>query len=280
MIKKGFWVMVFFTALLVACVTTPISQRSAFILIPFAQEVSLGAQAYREILEKEKESNDEKLKIIINRVGRRIAKVSDMPDLEWEFKLIDSKQKNAFALPGGKVAFYTGILPVCANEAGVATVMGHEIAHAIARHGAQRISQQLVLTGLLSAASISLKDKKHHNIILGALGLGTTIGLTRPFSRMNELEADQIGLIYMAQAGYDPREAPRFWRRFGSIKKGKKIPAFLSTHPSDVNRIRQIQEFLPHALKEYEKAPLKNGLGESLARPFSQSEYNLANFHE
>lgn len=149
-----------------------------------------------------------------------------MPNLEWEFKLIDSKQQNAFALPGGKVAFYSGILPVCANEAGVATVMGHEIAHAIARHGAQRISQQLVLTGLLSAASISLKNKKHHNLRLGTLGLGTTIGLTLPFSRMNESEADQIGLTYMAQAGHDPREAPRFWQRFDSKKKGKKYLIF------------------------------------------------------
>lgn len=178
--KKRFWVLFFFTALVVACVTTPISRRSAFILIPFDQEVSLGAQAYREILGKQKESNDEQLKIIINRVGQRIAKVSNMPNQEWEFKLIDSKQQNAFALPGGKVAFYSGILPVCANEAGVATVMGHEIAHAIARHGAQRISQQLVLTGLLSAASISLKNKKHHNLRLGTLGLGTTIGLIPP----------------------------------------------------------------------------------------------------
>ena len=266
LVRKRYLLYILLTLLVTACVTTPVTERKALILIPFEQELALGAQAYREVLNKEKESGDERLKAIIRRVGRRIASVSDMPDLDWEFTLIESKEKNAFALPGGKVAFYEGILGVCENEAGVATVMGHEVAHAIARHGAQRLSQELIMTGVLTAAAIRLEDRNNKDLILAALGLGATVGITLPFSRMNEAEADYIGLIYMARAGYDPREAVNFWRRFNKLKKGKQIPEFLSTHPSDEKRIQEIERLLPLALKEYARAGHHYGLGERLLK--------------
>ncbi len=249
---------------LIGCATTPESDRSALILIPFSQEVALGNQAYQDILKKEKLSTDRRMAAIVERVGKRLAKVSSMPNLKWEFKLIESKQQNAFALPGGKVAIYTGILPMCKTEAGLAAVMGHEIAHAIARHGAQRISQQLLITGALGAASISLANSENRNIILAALGLGATYGITLPYSRDNESEADQIGLTYMARAGYDPNEAVQFWTRFSKAKTGPKPPEILSTHPADTTRINNLGNLLGPAMKEYRASARKYGLGETL----------------
>ncbi|MFQ5481708.1 MAG: M48 family metallopeptidase, partial [Nitrospinaceae bacterium] len=245
------------------CTTTPVSGRQALILVPFSQEMALGRQAFAEVLKKEKESEDAKLRDIVERVGRRIAAVSEMPQLPWEFKLIESKQQNAFALPGGKTAVYTGILPVCANEAGLAAVIGHEVAHVIARHGAQRMSQNLLIGVGMTAAAVSLSKSDQRGAILGALGLGATLGLTLPFSRGMEAEADEIGLIYMARAGYDPMEAERFWSRFAKIKQGPKPPEFLSTHPADSTRINRIRQFLPRARAVYQRNPNKFGLGES-----------------
>ncbi|QPJ66204.1 MAG: M48 family metallopeptidase [Candidatus Nitrohelix vancouverensis] len=245
-----------------ACVTTPVSERSALILVPFEQEVALGVQAFDQILTQEKESNDARLKEIVNRVGHRIADASDMPDLEWEFKLIESDQQNAFALPGGKVAVYTGILSVAKNEAGLATILGHEIGHAIARHGAQRMSQQMLLQGAMTAAAINLQSNPNQPMIMAALGLGVNVGIQLPFSRMNESEADEIGLIYMAQAGYDPREAVNFWGRFNA-SKSEQPPEFLSTHPSDATRISNLQGMLQNAISIYEKSSNKVGLGQN-----------------
>ncbi|HAX46905.1 MAG TPA: peptidase M48 family protein [Nitrospina sp.] len=247
-----------------ACVTTPISNRSAFIMIPMGQEVALGKQAYSQILEQEEDSEDKVTTALVERTGLRIAKVSSMPNLDWEFHLIESKQQNAFALPGGKVAVYTGLLPVAVNEAGLATVMSHEIAHVIARHGAQRMTQQLVLSAGLMVASISLEDDSQRGLIMGALGVGLTYGLTLPFSRSNEAEADQIGLTYMARAGYDPNEAVRFWERFANAKDGQEMPEFLSTHPTDKTRIRRINRYLTRANIDYNMLKVKYGLGETL----------------
>ena len=153
-----------------ACVTTPISNKSAFIMIPLKQEISLGKQAYNQILKNEKDSDDRKTTALVKQTGHRIAKVSAMPNLDWEFRLIESKKQNAFALPGGKVAVYTGLLPVAMNEAGLATVMSHEIAHVIARHGAQRMTRQLILTTGLMATSVSLDNSKQKKIIMAAVG--------------------------------------------------------------------------------------------------------------
>ena len=235
-------------------------------MIPLSQEASLGKQAFGEILKKEKESKDARLVGITERVGRRLAAVTTMPDLEWEFKLFETKQMNAFALPGGKTAAYTGLLTVCENEAALAAVMGHEIAHVTARHGAQRMTQQLVLSTTMSMASISLANKDSRALILGALGLGAQYGIQLPFSRGNESEADQIGLAYMAKAGYDPREAVRFWTRFSQMKQGGQPPELLSTHPADATRIANLNRFMPRALAQYKNAKTQYGLGETFAQ--------------
>ena len=252
-----------------ACITTPVSNRSALILIPKSQEISLGIQSYNEILKREKESEDTQLNQIIRRVGQRIASVSDMPKLEWEIKLIESDQKNAFALPGGKIAIYTGILSVAKNEAGLATVMSHEIAHVIARHGAQRMTQQMLLQGAMIGAGLSMKNSTQKNIVLSALGVGVLYGFTLPFSRLHESEADQIGLIYMAKAGYDPNEAINFWQRFGQVKGGKGGPEWASTHPADATRIQGLRGYLSRAKYDYQNVKVKYGLGQSFRLPQS-----------
>lgn len=264
-------------SLFMGCVTTPVSERQSLVLIPFENEVALGEEAYREILQKETLSLDGQLIEIVERVGRQLAAVSPMPNLNWEFKLIESDQKNAFALPGGKVAIYTGILPVCANEAGLAAVMGHEISHVIARHGAQRMSQSMIVAGLMEATSSSLSDSEYQEEIMGALGVGTAVGVTLPFSRSNESEADEIGLTLMAKAGYDPREAERFWGRFNKMKKGSNPPEILSTHPADSTRIEDIRRLLPKANRTYKANPLKHGLGQSFLYILSQRKIQEMN---
>ena len=255
---------VIFLVINISCVKTPISNKSAFILIPINQEVALGKQAFKQILKNEKHSNNKIVSGLIKKIGLRIAKISAMPNLDWEFKLIESKEQNAFALPGGKVAVYTGLIPIAMNEAGLATVMSHEIAHVIARHGAQRMTQQLVLSAGLLATSISLDNSRQKKLIMAALGVGIAYGFTLPFSRSNEAEADQIGLRYMAKAGYDPSEATRFWKRFSDVKGGEKVPEFLSTHPADRRRIALIKKYLTRAKIDYSSLKVKYGLGKTL----------------
>ena len=250
-----------------ACATTPVSNRSTLILIPKAQEISLGKQSYNQILKKEKESEDAQLNEIVRRVGQRIIAVSHMPKLDWEIKLIESEQKNAFALPGGKIAIYTGILTVAKNEAGLATVMSHEIAHVIARHGAQRMTQQMLMQGAMIGAGLSMKNRTQRNLVLTALGVGVLYGLTLPFSRSHESEADQIGLIYMAKAGYNPNEAIKFWQRFSKIKDKKGPPEWASTHPADKTRMRGLKGYLSRAKYNYQNVKIKYGVGETFRLP-------------
>ena len=273
--QKHFIFIILYGLVICACTTTPVSNRSALILIPKSQEISLGIQSYNEILKREKESEDTQLNQIIRRVGQRIASVSDMPKLEWEIKLIESDQKNAFALPGGKIAIYTGILSVAKNEAGLATVMSHEIAHVIARHGAQRMTQQMLLQGAMIGAGLSMKNSTQKNIVLSALGVGVLYGFTLPFSRLHESEADQIGLIYMAKAGYDPNEAINFWERFGQVKGNKEVPEWASTHPADATRIQGLRGYLSRAKYDYQNVKVKYGLGQSFRLPQSDQPKSL-----
>ncbi len=265
---------IFVVFLLTACATTPISDRQALILIPLSQEIALGKQAYKQTLKDQKVSENTHLNQVLQRVGQRIVEVSDMPKLEWEFRLIESEEKNAFALPGGKVAVYTGMLRVCANEAGLATVLSHEIAHVIARHGAQRMSQQMLLSGAMMGASISLRNNTQRSIILGALGLGVMYGITLPFSRGDEGEADQIGLVYMAKAGYDPEEAIKFWQRFSQAKGDKAPPEWASTHPADKTRIAGLKTYLSRAKYKYQNVKLQHGLGETFNLPAEKTDKN------
>jgi predicted Zn-dependent protease len=243
------------------CATAPETGRSQLLLVDSSQEAQLGLKAFEEIKAEKPVSRDADKKAQLQSVGRRIARVARLPDARWEFVLFDDpKQPNAFALPGGKVGVYTGILPITQNEAGLAAVVAHEVAHVSARHGAERMSQgiavQLGGTLLSAALGTSGYGGVTRDLAMQAYGLGTQVGLLLPYSRTQELEADRIGLLYMARAGFDPREAVAFWKRFQAYnaKRGGRPPEFLSTHPLDNNRIAKLQEFLPQALAEYERA--------------------------
>lgn len=240
------------------------------LLMPEQQEVALGATAYEELMATEVPSRDQVNQAMVNRVGKRIAAVAGRPDYEWEFRLIASDEMNAFALPGGKVAVYEGILPVCQNEAGLAVVMSHEIAHALARHGGERMQDQAAVDIAKQGLEYLAKDQEEfqRKLLSVAYGAGAKYGVTLPNSRTQEAEADTIGLQLMAKAGYDPREAPSFWQRFASVKTGEQTPEFFSTHPSDANRAAALREQLPKVMSYYEAAEVKYATGEIIEVPY------------
>lgn len=231
--------------------TVPLSGRTQIVDVSQQEEVALGLQSYRAILSKSSVVPQGVQVDLIRSVGKRIAAVSERPDFEWEFNLINSEQANAFALPGGKVAVYTGLLPITQNPDGLAAVIGHEVAHAIARHGAERMTQQRLMQMGQIAVGMSTGDldPQTQRIVLGAFGLGSQFGVLLPFSRKHESEADYIGLLLMAKACFDPREAPKVWVRMQQANSGSKPPEFLSTHPSTTRRIQELSERLPEALK-------------------------------
>lgn len=242
------------TLLVAGCSRVPITGRRTFNIIPDSQAMALGADTYQQILSKSDlvRSGPDHERVV--RVGRRIAEVSHQPNLPWEFNLIDEpKTVNAFCLPGGKVAVYTGILPVTQSDAGLAVVMAHEIAHAIAEHGSERMTDQLAFqVGQIGLETLlQQKSEATRGLVMAAYGAGGTIGILLPFSRKQESEADHIGLVYMARAGYDPHEAPEFWRRMDAASSGGRPPEFLSTHPAPETRVRQIEKLIPEAMKEY-----------------------------
>jgi predicted Zn-dependent protease len=236
--------------LLAACATIPVTGRHSFNIVPEDQELALGMTAYKEVTAKAKISTDVAATAMVRQVGERIAKISDRPDYQWEYVLIDDpKTQNAFCLPGGKVAVYTGILPITKNETGLAVVLSHEIAHAIAKHGAERMSQELLINlgGETLDAAMRKKPAETRQAVLQAFGLGATYGAVLPFGRSQESEADHIGLIYMAKAGYDPHEALAFWKRMEAASGGQQPPQFLSTHPSHETRIQDLEKWMPEA---------------------------------
>jgi predicted Zn-dependent protease len=238
----------------VACETVPLTGRSQILLLPESSELSMGLSSYEEVLKKSKVSADPTLNAQLLRVGRRIAEATGKTDYQWEFKLLDDKQANAFCLPGGKVAVYTGILPITRDDAGLAAVLGHEVAHAIARHGGERVSQQLLVQTGLAATQVALSrnDPATVQMVTSLLGAGTTVGLLLPWSRGQESEADHLGMIYMAKAGYHPSAAKELWVRMDEAAKGgQQQPEFLSTHPSAATRIKQIEGWIPEALTYY-----------------------------
>ncbi len=254
------------TVILGGCRTTPITGRRQMLLVPETQEISMGITAYQETLAEESPSANPQLIELVNRVGQRIAQVADRPDYQWEFRVVASPQMNAFCLPGGKVAVYEGILPVCQNEAGLAVVMSHEIAHALARHGGERMSQTYVVDGVGRALDYfsSNREQITRERIAKAYGVASQYGVILPYSRKHESEADHMGLILMARAGYDPGEAPKFWERFASMQTGERPIEFLSTHPADYRRAEDLRKLLPDALETYQQAPSQFGLGEVL----------------
>ncbi len=254
-----------------SCSTVPITGRKQFNMIPSQEMLSLSNQQYGEFLKEHKLSDNKEAADMVKRVGKRIQGAvtqflvqQNRSDLltgyDWEFNLVEDKQANAWCMPGGKVVVYTGILPVTKDETGLAVVMGHEIAHAIAEHGSERMSQELMrqLGGMALAVALQDKPEETRALWLTAYGLGSEVGVMLPYSRVHEAEADHLGLIFMAMAGYDPSYAPQFWERMKKLNNAPKPPEFLSTHPSDDTRIANLKKWLPEAMKYYNKANKNN----------------------
>lgn len=254
------------TLIAIGCQSAPLTERRQLLMVSAEKENAMGLTAYQDVLKAEPVSRNETAVELVRRVGNRIAAVANRPDFDWEFNVIESETQNAFCLPGGKVAIYTGILPVCQTEAGLAVVMSHEIGHAIARHGGERMSHQMVQNTAKDAVArlMQNRDESTKNIVLTAYGAGAQYGAILPYSRKHELEADHIGVLLMAKAGYDPSEAPEFWERFSGAKEGGPPLEFLSTHPSDARRASALRELLPEAMQLYQAAPQKIGLGEAI----------------
>ncbi len=254
--------------LLTACGSVPITGRRQMLLVSDSEVLNLSFQQYSEFKKSASLSSDPVKTALVTRVGQKIALAvetymkqagleQELAGYAWEFNLVNSNDVNAFCMPGGKIVVYTGILPITRDETGLAVVLGHEVAHAIAKHANERMSQQLLTQyGGAALGSVLSKSSAATKNLAGTLyGIGSQYGVTLPHSRKQELEADKLGLIFMAMAGYNPREAAAFWQRM-SAASGTKTAEFASTHPSDETRITKITEALPEALKYY-KAPVE-----------------------
>jgi len=251
---------------LIACATVPITGRKTVNLIPVATINSLSFQQYTNFISTNRLSSNAAQAEMVNRAGRRIQQAveqyfaennmsSHLNGYEWEFNLVEDSAVNAWCMPGGKVVVYTGILPVTQDETGLAVVMGHEIAHAVANHGNERMSQGLLVQmgGMAIDKALENKPEETRGLAMLAFGVGANVGVLLPYSRLHESEADQMGLIFMAMAGYDPSQAPAFWERMSAGGKGAP-PEILSTHPSDETRIKNLKERLPEAMEYYRRA--------------------------
>ena len=245
--------------LLAGCTTVTETGRSQFNMVSADEEMKLGAAAFQETKQKTPVSRDAQANAMVQRAGQRIAAVANLANAQWEFVLFESPEANAWCLPGGKVGVYTGILPITKDEAGLATVIGHEVAHASAHHGVERMSQQMAaqLGGNVAGALASGQSQTTQALVGQAYGVASEVGVMLPYSRKHESEADYIGLLYMARAGYDPAAAVAFWERFSEYSRqhgGSQGLSFLRTHPLDAQRIQDLQAQLPKARAEYEKA--------------------------
>jgi predicted Zn-dependent protease len=254
--------------LLLSCHKNTVTGRKQLILLNESELQQMANTEYRSFLGKNKVvsqggSRDQEM---VARVGRKIAdavtgyaKAQGKPELldgyKWEFNLVDSKEVNAWCMPGGKVVVYTGLMPVAQDEAGLAVVMGHEIAHAVAKHGNERMSQAMLqqMGGVALSVAVINQPAQTQSIFMDAYGMGSTLGGTLPFSRKHELEADRFGLIFAAMAGYDPMQAVPFWERMSKMSSGQKPPEIMSTHPSDETRIAKVREYAQEAMKYYKK---------------------------
>ena len=245
-----------------ACSTTPITGRHQLSLVSAGEETQLGLSSFDQLKTNTPISHDPAMNAMVQRVGKRIADIAgkDLPNAQWEFVVFESKEANAFCLPGGKVGVYTGILPIAKDDAGLATVLGHEIGHAVAHHGAERMSQAMVTQKLgnwTGAAVGSSKYAEYQSAYMSLYGIGAKVGYELPHSRSQESEADHIGLIYMARAGYDPAASVAFWERFsaanqqGGSQKASMFTKFMSTHPVDQVRIADLKKLLPEAQAQY-----------------------------
>lgn len=261
--KKALWALIILLVA-VSCRTVPVTGRQQLDLVGSDTLLALSFSEYDKFLKQHKVITKSEDAAMVRRTGQRIQKAvekyfsenkmsRELKGYKWEFTLVEDKAVNAWCMPGGKVVVYTGILPVTKNEAGLAVVMGHEIAHAVANHGGERMSQGLLaeMGGVALSVALSSKPSETSDLFLLAYGVGTTVGVLLPYSRMHETEADHLGLVFMAMAGYDPRVATDFWRRMAESKKGASVPEFLSTHPADSKRIKNLEKLMPEAMKYY-----------------------------
>ena len=256
---------VLITSILYSCSTVPITGRKQLSLVSDSEMMAMSFNQYDQFLKENKLSTNKQQSEMVKRCGKKIAAAVEkymndngyadhIKDFAWEFNLIDDDTPNAWCMPGGKVVFYTGILPYTKNEEGLAVVMGHEIAHAVAKHGNERMSHQMGVQMGGTALSVAIDEKPEETkaMYMAAFGLGSQVGFMLPYSRTHETEADKMGLIFMAMAGYNPQAAVPFWERMAA-NAGQKPPEFLSTHPADKTRIKTLQEYMPEALKYYKK---------------------------
>ena len=254
---------------LLGCSTVPKTGRSQLELVPDGQMVSLGQSSYQQFLSQNKLSTDAQKTAMVKRVSQRIAnaveqylsqenRLKNIEGFNWDFNLVESKEVNAWCMPGGKVVVYTGILPIAQDENGLAVVLGHEIAHAVAHHGNERMSQGLLaqLGGTALQVALAKKPQQTQQLFMTVFGAAANVGYLLPYSRLQESEGDYLGLIFMALAGYDPQAAVPFWKRMAE-QGGGKPPEFLSTHPSDETRVKNLQKNMEEALSYYNNSTKK-----------------------
>jgi len=250
----------------IACQTVPITGRQQLSIVSSGEVLSMSATAYKDFLSEHSVISGTPEAAMIKRVGVRIQHAVEnyfaehnlsgrLQGYEWEFNLVDDPAVNAWCMAGGKVVVYTGLLPIAKDDKGLAVVMGHEIAHAVANHGDERMSQGLIaqMGGMALSTALAKKPQQTADLFMTAFGIGTQVGVMLPYSRLQESEADRLGLIFMAMAGYDPHEAPEFWKRMSSGKQGAAPPEFLSTHPADATRISNIEKGMDEAMSYYRK---------------------------
>ncbi len=262
--KSKLFILCGLVLLLSGCTEVAITGRKQFNLVPDSMINSMAFQSYGEILSQSKLSNDFSKTQMVKRVGSRIQKAVEqycennnikdrLRGYQWEFNLVEDDSLNAWAMPGGKMVVYTGLLKITQTEDGLAAVMGHEIAHVFAKHGAERMTQGLLvdLGGMALSEALANKPTQTQNLFKQSYGIGTQLGVLLPYSRTHEKEADHLGLIFMAMAGYNPNEAINFWQRMALAKQGPQPPEILSTHPADSTRISELQRLLPEAMQYY-----------------------------
>ncbi len=262
---KKFLSIILISVTLAACSTVMISGRKQLLLVPDSEILAMSLQSYKQFIDSVPPSTDKANTALVKKVGKNISTVvekylrdngmaSEIPNFAWEFNLVKDKTVNAFCMPGGKVVVFEGILPITQNEVGMAVVLGHEIAHAVAKHSSERMSQQMLVQYGSSITDVLLSNKSEatRSTINTIYGIGSQYGVMLPYSRKQEYEADQLGLVFLAMAGYNPNEAITFWERMAANSNGAPME-FLSTHPSDANRIAKIKELIPEAMKYYKK---------------------------
>lgn len=276
------------TAIVVACSTVPLTGRKQLLLVSDQEVLALSLQQYKQFIRQAPVVRNTPNDKMVERVGRRIASAVEtfftnngyeaaLQNFAWEFSLVRSKEVNAFCMPGGKIVVYEGLLPITQNETGLAIVLGHEVAHAVAKHANERISQQMAIKyGGAIAGGVIGNNQIAQQIGGMVFGIGAQYGVMLPFARKHEHEADELGLIFMAMAGYNPREAVPFWQRMAMSSSGQKPPEFMSTHPSDANRIKKIKKDLPKALKYYKGAGVQNSTTDKIKTSVKPKSYKKA----